>query len=87
VQRARIVSDLEHSPGQHLILVRYANDHVPDKEWVYNAADIDSAKVVWARDMGEQKNQELLQYFKGRAVWLLQADESPPKLTQYSGTS
>ena len=87
VQRASIVSELEHSPGQHLILVRYANDHIPDKEWVYNAADIDSAKVVWARDMGEQKNQELLEYFKGRVVWLLQADESPPKLTHYSGTS
>jgi hypothetical protein len=87
VQRARIVSELEHLPGQHLILVRYASDHIPDKEWVYNAADIDRAKVVWARDMGEQKNQELLQYFKDRVVWLLEADESPPKLALYSGAS
>lgn len=87
VQRARIVSAVEHLPGQHLILVRYANDHIPDKEWVYNAADIDSAKVVWARNMGEEKNQELLQYFKGRVVWLLQADDSPPMLSRYPGTS
>jgi hypothetical protein len=85
VQRAEIVRDLEHSPGKHLVLVRYANDHMPGYEWVYNAADIDHAKIVWARDMGEQKNQELVQYFRGRTIWLVQADDSPPKLALYSG--
>lgn len=87
MQRAIIASHVEHVPGQHLILVRYAGTHVPDKEWVYNPADIDGAKVVWARDMGEQKNQELLQYFKGRFVWLLQADDPRPKLAPYSDAS
>jgi hypothetical protein len=31
-----------------------------------------------------EKNLELIQYFKDRKVWLLQADETPPKLTEYS---
>jgi hypothetical protein len=39
--------------------------------------------VVWARDMDEKSNQELLQYFKNRNVWLLEPDESPPKLSPY----
>jgi hypothetical protein len=86
MQRAEIVRDLEHFPGEHLVLVRYTDDHIPDKEWVYNAADIDRAKIVWARDMGERKNQALLQYFTGRTIWLLQVDDSPPRLGLYSNT-
>jgi hypothetical protein len=42
-------------------------------EWVYNRAHIDDAKVVWAQDMGEQ-NAELIRYFRGRRVWLLDPD-------------
>jgi hypothetical protein len=38
---------------------------------------------VWARDMGEEQNQELLRYFSERRVWVLYADESPPRLEPY----
>lgn len=81
--RAQILRTLEASPGQHLVLVRYSTTRRPDEEWVYNAADIDHAKVVWARDMGEKDNQELLRYYKDRQVWLVEADESPVKLSRY----
>lgn len=89
VPRANIVQKLEQQGGQHLILVHYSSSHIPDKdwEWVYNAADIDRSPVVWARDMGEKKNQELLQYFHGRSVWWLQADDGVPTLTPYSAAS
>jgi hypothetical protein len=50
---------------------------------VYNEADIDHAKVVWARDIGGEQNEELLRYYKDRCVWLLDADEAPPKLSSY----
>ena len=53
-------------------------------EWVYNTADIESQKVIWAQDMGPAKNQELIDYYKDRRVWLLYADERPPKLAPYS---
>jgi hypothetical protein len=36
--------------------------------------------------MGVEKNQELLRYYKERRVWLLEADDVPPKLQPYSGT-
>jgi len=64
--------------------VRYRPDHDPQKEWVYNGADIDHSKVIWARDMDPAENRELFQYYRDRRVWLLEADETPPRLSQYS---
>ena len=88
LDRAALVDLLDHRPGQHLVIVRYQPKygvaHNVDHEWVSNRADIDSAKVVWARDMGEQKNQELLQYFKTRQAWRINGDESPPTLEPYN---
>jgi hypothetical protein len=80
LDRTRIVRTLQNSSGDHLILVRYGASHRADTEWVYNAADIDHAKVVWARDMGARENQELLEYFKKRRVWMLYPDASPLRL-------
>ena len=78
--RAKIVSQLQQLPGKILVIVRYRPDHQPFEEWVYNDADIDTAKIVWARELGGEKDQELLDYFKGREVFLLEADDKPPKL-------
>jgi hypothetical protein len=83
LERAMILRQLQNFPGKQLVIVAYGPSHHPDREWVYNDADIDSAKVVWARDMGDKKNQELLNYFKNRTVWLLNADHSPPHLEPY----
>ena len=81
--RSDIVTQLSATPGLHLVIVRYRPDHTPINEWVFNAADIDHAKIVWARDMGSTCNEELLNYFTGRKVWLVQPDELPPKLSPY----
>jgi hypothetical protein len=77
LERARLLRELQYLPGQQLVIVMYGPGHNPDREWVYNDADIDAAKVVWARDMGKDGNQELLSYFKDRRVWRVNADASP----------
>ncbi len=82
LERARILSDLEHKSGHHLVIVRYSPTHYVNVEWVYNDADIDGSKVVWARDMGAA-NAELIHYFRDRNVWLLEPDYNPPRLTPY----
>lgn len=83
LDRAAIAKKLERSGGRHLVIVRYGAHHDVHWEWVYNAADIDGSKVVWARDMGDGDNQELLNYFRDRTVWRLNGDESPPHLEPY----
>jgi len=80
--RAAILRQLGNSPGRHLVIVIYGPEHDLDHDWVYNAADIDAAKVVWARDMGAKDNAELRHYFADRRVWRLHADQSPAELEQ-----
>ena len=66
--RAALQKKLLNLPGQHLVIVHYGPKHSFDREWVYNSANIDAAKIVWARDMGRD-NEELERYFSGRRVW------------------
>ncbi len=72
--RAAIVKELDAMPGNDVVLVKYAPDFDLDREWVFNGADIDRQKIVWARDMGPEKNQELLDYYRGRKFWIVEAD-------------
>ncbi len=81
--RAAIQKRLEQTEGQHLAIVRYGEGHSFHEEWVYNRADIDASKVVWARDMGPAENETLISYFSGRRVWLVEPDRHPPRLTPY----
>jgi hypothetical protein len=82
-ERAKIAADLGKHPEKALVIVRYSPDHQPLDEWVYNAADIDNSKVVWAREMDEAENLELIQYYKGRTVWLVQPDSRPANVSLY----
>ena len=34
--------------------------------------------------MGPYANEELISYFKARRVWLMDADEKPPRLVPYA---
>ena len=83
VARAGVLSTLEKQPGRHVVLVRYAADHDVHQEWVYNRADIDAQPVIWAREMGPDQDRPFIQYFRGRHIWLLEADQTPPKLEPY----
>jgi hypothetical protein len=87
LDRAHIVHDLREIPGKHLIIVRYgtnpAHEHDLNREFVYNQADIDNAKIVWARDMAPAENGALINYFPDRQAWVLKADDSPPQLLPY----
>jgi hypothetical protein len=70
--------------GKHLIIVRYEPFHNYDDEWVFNGADIDAAKVVWARELDPQQNRKLFAYFKDRKIWLFTPDTDNTNLEPYT---
>jgi len=83
VERAQIAAQLEKMPGPQLVIVRYRSEHNPLDEWVYNSADIDASKIVWAREMDAANNLELIRYYKGRTVWLVEPDAIPARISLY----
>ena len=83
LQRAQIQARLEQLPGEQLAIVRYSHDHNPLDEWVYNLADIDGSKVVWAREMDTTNNLELMHYYQQRTVWLVEPDATPAAVVPY----
>jgi hypothetical protein len=82
-ERAQIEERLKRQPGEQLAIVRYGAKHNPLDEWVFNGADIDGSKVVWAREMDAADNLELLHYYRNRQVWLVEPDAIPARVTPY----
>lgn len=84
--RARLIRRLSEMEGEHLVIVRYPWPpwRVGD-EWVYNGAEIDSQRVVFAHDLGAKENGQLLRYYPQRRKWLLTFDGDVARLEPYQG--
>jgi hypothetical protein len=80
--RIAINQQLEKQAGRQLVFVRYWPQH-RFHEWIHNAAEIDNSPVVWAADLGEEKNRTLQRYYQTRTAWLLEPDARPPRLSTY----
>jgi hypothetical protein len=85
--REPLLRKLEAEPGKHLVIVHYDLASYDTFEWVYNDPDIDRAKVIFARDMGKQKNQELLDYYRDRRVWRVFVQNKKGALLRECGDS
>ncbi len=76
-KQVSITEQLERVPGAHLVLVRYGPRHETYEEFVYNRADIAGARIIWARSLSEEQDQNLLKSYPGRQVWMLTDDQYP----------
>ncbi len=82
-ERVEIQRELSAMPGKHLVIVEYSDTHSVHEEWVYNGADIDGSKIIWARDLGPEQNDKLVNYFKDRTAWVAQEGPTTADLTPY----
>ena len=83
--RETVKNDLKSIPGKHLVIVRYsAAHHFVHREWVYNDADIDDSRIVWAREIPGVSMQPLLDYFHDRKAWLVEPDDAPTRVVPYA---
>jgi hypothetical protein len=80
-ERIAVKKQLAGIPGKLLVFVRYWPNHIFQNEWVWNAADIDASRIVWARDLGAGEDEKLRRYYPDRKVFLLEPDARPPVLT------
>jgi hypothetical protein len=83
--RKAVEMQLAALPGEHLVLVRYSKDHNSGEEYVYNDADIDHSKTVWAREIPGMDLRPLFNYFRNRDVWLYEPDEDDSIVRPYAG--
>jgi hypothetical protein len=83
-ERARIEASLEALPGEQLVLVRDSVKRDTLDQWVYNQADIDGSKVVWAWEMDATNNQELMRYYPHRQAWLIDMGTKPATVSPYN---
>ena len=81
--RERLVRRLNTLGGRHVVIVRYDPGHSFHDEWVYNAATIDEAPIVWCREMGDARDREVLRYYEDRTVWLARVHGSSVRLYRY----
>ncbi len=75
--KARIAAVLDLIPGDHLVFVRAKTDEYNLLQWIYNDADIDRSRIVWARDLGPERDAELVRYYRERKVWMVDPNVEP----------
>lgn len=82
LQRANAESGLLAREGDHLVIVRYADGHDVNHEWVFNGADPVNARIVWAR-WDDSLIDRLVSDYPQRSVWMMEvaADDSYRILT------
>jgi hypothetical protein len=84
--RAEVVTRLEREHGRDLVFVRYIEGHAPHHNWVANGARIDDQEIVWARDLGQDRNRALIERYPDRTVWRLTSGDllrDGPQLERY----
>jgi 4-amino-4-deoxy-L-arabinose transferase-like glycosyltransferase len=72
--RAAVAAEVLHHPGKQLCLVRYTPTHASWQEWVFNGADLQGERLLWARSLDPQTDRAVIAAFPGRQVWLVTPD-------------
>jgi hypothetical protein len=81
-QRAKLIDQWSQRPENILVIVHYSPTHLSNFEEVFNGADIDGSKVVFARDLGTEDDLKLIQYFHDRTVFYWDVDYQELKRMQ-----
>jgi hypothetical protein len=81
--REGVEARLTSLEGRHLVVVK---EECSPANWgfVYNDADVDASKIVWAKDLGPKDNAALLAYYRDRHIWLLEIERGEARIRPFS---
>jgi hypothetical protein len=83
LSRAGVLERLQSEPGRHLVFVRYDDAYTLNDEWVYNGPDLEAATVLFAHDLGSERNPRLIERHRDRRVWFATVADQTKRLTPY----
>ncbi len=83
LNKSRIAAEILKTPGKHLVFVKSKTDPYNLFQWIYNDADIDASSIVWARDLGRERDAQLSGYFHDRDVWIVDPNVEPATCRRY----
>ncbi len=72
------------APGKQLCLVRYTPGHEGWQEWVFNSADLQDERILWARSLDPATDRAVIAAYPGRHVWLVTPDSAGHLLAPYT---
>ena len=84
--RGSVEATLRAAGGPHLVVVRYRTDHDVHFEFVYNAADVPGANVVWMREPPPAERAAAFAAYPGRRTWLFEPDRNGRLLPYPAGS-
>lgn len=84
--RAHVMGEVLSHPGKQLCLVRYIKFHDGWQEWVFNGADPQDARLVWARSLDPATDRAVIAAYPGRTVWLVRPDDARELVQPYSAS-
>ncbi|MGQ0637376.1 MAG: hypothetical protein ACT4QC_22440 [Planctomycetaceae bacterium] len=83
--RYDVIRLLAGEGGSHLVFIQYDQSTPPgnSNEWVYNGAVPGESLVVFAHDLGTERNRELIAQFGDRRVWRMSISPSANELVPF----
>ena len=79
-QRSMLMKRLESMGGRHLVFVDYAEGWPawePNTEWVYNGADLNAGRILFAHLRSVEENRQLMDDAKDRVAWSVMVGPGP----------
>lgn len=71
-------------PDRYMAVVSYDINYDLHDEIVYNKADIENAKLIWAHDLSDEKNASLFEYYNNRKILMIRVSDSKVEIKPFS---
>lgn len=74
--KSAIEKSVKQFPYKYIAIVSYDVGYNVHDEIVYNKADIENSNLIWAYDLGAEKNKALLNYYSDRKILMIKVSGS-----------